>query len=147
MNENEIRKQLKYKITWERNYQKLQNELDKLFEKPKPDIVGFFSLNPNYEYDFTTHCYDLNHINYICDVDRFEWIFCPICKIKTDIGINSLFTIPSKYFEKVMGIDWDEYCCTNQLFLDKCENLSDSLFQTRDEFLNYFGRLLSGDEK
>jgi len=137
-----MKHELKYKITWEHNYKKILQELEKEFEKPKPNFVGFFSLTPKHEYDLTTHCNNLNHINYICDVEKVEWLFCPTCKIKTIIAYNSRFTMFDKCFEKTMGIDWNEYCNINQKILEKCENLSDTPFQTRDEILDHISDFL-----
>jgi len=149
---NDFIKKLKYKVTCKNNYEKLVIELKKEFKKPKPKFVGFFSFKPKHEYDLTFHCYNLDHINYICDIEKVEWLFCPICKIKTIIAYNSQFTIPyetkeiRKHSKEVIGISIDKYWEINQKILEKYENLSNTPFQTRDELLDHISGIFKEEK-
>jgi len=139
----EIRKKLLYKFTWKLDYEKLKQELSEGFNEPKHGFVSFMSLKPEYEYDLVMHCSNLNHVNYICDIEKVQFIFCPICKIKTMIGYNGAWHCYGD--TKKTGLSVKDYCAENQIILDRCENLCDAPFQTRDEILDHVFGVLNKD--
>lgn len=142
MNEEEIRKKIQYKLISEFEHKEIHEEIEALFKRNTPKVAFFHTpVQPRHAYDLPEHCNHLDHVNYVCDVEKMEWVFCPICKIKTTWNYNSMATV-GPWDEKTMGITVPEYWRTNQYFLDKCENLSTSPFQTRDEVLGHVKDML-----
>ena len=102
------------------------NELKKI--KTPDGVKAIVSYENPDDYYMFEHCTHLEHTNYVCDVEKVDWIFCPICKTKWTGGYNQVFdydaiientglTIP-KYWKMCKKI-LDEFECLTKLVLSR----------------------------